>query len=50
MGVLTREYVKGLISREKKWLDELRDYDLGKWRLEDLPSRGSKTHRKNQAP
>lgn len=32
MGVLTREEVREAIRECKKYLDQLRDYDLGKWR------------------
>ncbi len=34
MGVLTREEVREMIRESKKYLDQLRDYDLGKWRPE----------------
>jgi len=32
MGVLTREEVRRAIEVNKRYLDQLRDYDLGKWR------------------
>ena len=32
VGVLTREEVREMIRECKKYLDQLRDYDLGKWR------------------
>ena len=38
MGILTREEMRYAIRVNKKYLDQLRDYDLGRWR----PSRSYK--------
>ncbi len=36
MGALTREEVREMIRESKKYLDQLRDYDLGRWRPKRL--------------
>jgi hypothetical protein len=36
MGALTREDVDRMIKESKRYLDQLRDYDLGKWRPKRL--------------